>query len=72
MPNTNDEQKIVGRGAREGARLFREWFERLTTASERGEQAAYVFVMGSMCEILRVFDLHTVFPEINSFHTPLA
>jgi hypothetical protein len=25
--------------------------------------------MGSMCEILRVFDLHTVFPEINSLQT---
>jgi len=69
MPNTDDEKKIVGRGAREGARLFREWFERLTTAAERGEQAAYVFVMGSMCEILRAFDLPTVFPEINSLQT---
>jgi len=64
-----DTQEIVGRGAREGGRLFREWFERLTMAAERGEKTAYVFVMGSMAEILRVFDLHMVFPEINSLQT---
>src|SRR3989338_7896834 len=60
---------IVGRGAREGADLFRQWFQRLTEAPGRGEQSAYVFVMGSMAEILRVFDFHTVFPEINSLQT---
>jgi benzoyl-CoA reductase subunit B len=61
--------ELVGRGNREGGRLVREWFQQLSGASERGEQAAYVFVMGSMVEILRVFDLHTVFPEINSLQT---
>jgi benzoyl-CoA reductase subunit B len=60
---------IVGRGAREGGVLFREWFDDLTGASERDEKAAYVFVMGSLVELLRVFDLHTVFPEINSLQT---
>ncbi len=60
---------IVGRGAKEGAELFRQWFQRLTEAPERGEKSAYVFVMGSMAEILRVFDFHTVFPEINSLQT---
>ncbi len=64
-----DGQEIVGRGAKEGGRLFREWFQTLTTAAERGEHTAYVFVMGSMAEILRAFDLHTVFPEINSLQT---
>ena len=62
-PSTDN---LVGRGTREGSRLFREWFQRLTEAPERGEQAAYVFVMGSLAEVLRVFDFHTVFPEINS------
>ncbi len=60
------EQTIVGRGAIEGARLMREWFARLDTAAERGERAAYVFVMGSLAEVLRVFDMHLVFPEINA------
>jgi len=64
-----DGQEIVGRGAKEGGRLFREWFTELTTAAERGEGAAYVLVMGSMTEILRVFDFHTVFPEIHSLQT---
>lgn len=60
---------IVGRGAKEGADMFRDWFQYLTLAPQRGEKSAYVFVMGSMAEILRVFDFHTVFPEINSLQT---
>ncbi|MBI4540293.1 MAG: 2-hydroxyacyl-CoA dehydratase [Gemmatimonadetes bacterium] len=62
-------EELVGRGTREGARLFRDWFLRLGAAPERGERAAYVFVMGSMAELLRVFDLHMVFPEITSLQT---
>ncbi len=62
-------ETIVGRGAKEGAELFRDWFHDLTLAPERGEQSAYVFVMGSLAEVLRVFDFHTVFPEINSLQT---
>ncbi|MFQ5592932.1 MAG: 2-hydroxyacyl-CoA dehydratase subunit D [Anaerolineae bacterium] len=69
MADKKDGQEIVGRGNREGGRLFREWFDALTMAGEQGEPAAYVFVMGSMAELLRVFDLHTVFPEINSLQT---
>ena len=60
---------LVGRGNKEGNRLFREWFEELTTAPERGEKSAYVFVMGSMAELLRVFDFHTIFPEVNGLQT---
>lgn len=67
MPTT--EQSIVGRGAQEGAQLMREWFARLDAAAERGEPAAYVFVMGSLAEILRAFEMHLVFPEINALQT---
>ena len=52
-----------------GARLFREWFRQLSAAAEGGRGAAYVFVMGSLCELLRVFDFPVVFPEINSLQT---
>ncbi|MBI4674270.1 MAG: 2-hydroxyacyl-CoA dehydratase [Chloroflexi bacterium] len=61
--------EIVGRGAKEGGRLFREWFEQLSHAPERGEQVAYVFVMGSITEILRAFDFQVSFPEINALQT---
>ena len=57
---------IVGRGNREGADLFRQWFSGLNQVAETGGPAAYVFVMGSMCELLRTFNLPVVFPEINS------
>lgn len=66
LQRTND---LIGRGAKEGARLFREWFQNLSQAGERGEPAAYVFVMGSMAELLHTFDIHTVFPEVNSLQT---
>jgi benzoyl-CoA reductase subunit B len=60
---------IIGRGNRDGAELFRQWFADLTATSARGGQSAYVFVMGSLAEILRVFDLPMVFPEIHSLQT---
>ncbi len=62
-------QTIVGRGMTEGATLFRNWFGALEAGAARGEQTAYVFVMGSMAEILRVFDFNLSFPEINSLQT---
>lgn len=69
MSDVSTRSGIVGRGNKNGARLFREWYDQLTRAEANGEQAAYVFVMGSLAELLRCFDLHTVFPEINSLQT---
>ena len=66
MTQTHD---ILGRGNRDGAALFQEWFTELNQTAETGGQAAYVFVMGSMAELLRVFDLPIVMPEINSLQT---
>ena len=60
---------IVGRGNREGAALMQAWFAELNQIAATGGQAAYVFVMGSMAELLRVFDLPIVMPEINSLQT---
>ena len=68
-PTSASGAPLVGRGNKEGNRLFREWFKELTAAPEKGEQAAYVFVMGSMAELLRVFDFHTIFPEVNGLQT---
>ncbi|MCP5023166.1 MAG: hypothetical protein GY930_15520, partial [bacterium] len=58
--------ELVGRGNKEGAALFRTWFDSLTDVANAGEKSAYVFVMGSINEILITFDLPVVFPEINS------
>lgn len=66
---TGHDSSLVGRGNRDGARLFREWFDQLTEAAEAGRGGAYVFVMGSLGELLRTFDLPLVFPEINSLQT---
>ena len=60
---------IVGRGAREAARLTRSWFTSLTEAAQRGQGAAYVFVMGSMTEVLMAFDFPIVFPEVTALQT---
>jgi benzoyl-CoA reductase subunit B len=60
---------IVGRGMTAGSSLFRDWFDRLTAAAKSGHPTAYVFVMGSLAEILRVFDFELSFPEINSLQT---
>jgi benzoyl-CoA reductase subunit B len=69
MSEPQSYESIVGRGNRDGAELFRQWFSELNCTAEQGGSAAYVFVMGSMCEILRTFNLPVVFPEINSLQT---
>lgn len=60
---------IVGRGNAQGAQLFRTWFGDLNKAAEEDRSAAYVFVMGSLAELLQCFDFPLVFPEINSLQT---
>ena len=37
-------EEIVGRGTREGSRLFREWFAELAEHERQGRPIAYVFV----------------------------
>ncbi len=69
MTTKPDTQDLVGRGNRDGAQLFRDWFASLSKTAEEGRKAAYVFVMGSINEILKVFDFSVVFPEINSLQT---
>jgi len=69
MAQGKQPEEIVGRGNRDGAALFRQWFETLEERASSDKPVAYVFVMGSMAEILRVFDLPLVFPEINSLQT---
>jgi len=69
VTNAAAKDAIVGRGNQAGAELFRQWFAELNKTAETGGQAAYVFVMGSFNEILKVFDLPVVFPEINSLQT---
>ncbi len=69
MSKKQIDETLVGRGNKDGAALFRQWFNELNQVAEEDGQSAYVFVMGSMAEILRVFDLPVVFPEINSLQT---
>jgi benzoyl-CoA reductase subunit B len=69
MNGRRADQESAGRGVTQGGELFRRWFADLDRAAERGEGAAYVFVMGSLGELLRSFDFPLVFPEINSLQT---
>jgi len=69
MTGTEQSCDVVGRANREGSELFRQWFAELNRTADEGGPAAYVFVMGSMSEILRTFNLPVVFPEINSLQT---
>lgn len=58
--------QLIGRARAEAQDFFRSWYDRLGEAAAKREPTAYVLVMGSFAEILRSFDLHLVFPEINS------
>ncbi|MCP4413383.1 MAG: hypothetical protein GY808_12560 [Gammaproteobacteria bacterium] len=62
---------IVGRGNKEGGALFRNWFNQLSEQADQKNSVPYVFVMGSMNEILKSFDFPVVFPEVNSLQTAI-
>lgn len=59
----------IGRGNKEGTALVRQWFDELNELALNDGRAAYVFVLGSISEILRVFDLPIVYPEISALQT---
>lgn len=69
MTTKTIDEEIVGRANKDGAQLFVNWYNELTEAAKSDTRAAYVFVMGSFVEILRVFDFPVVFPEIHSLNT---
>ncbi len=68
---TADKSKLVGRGMRDGAKLFRNWFGDLSRAAEEKQGAAYVFVLGSMNEVFKTFDMPVSFPEVNALQTAI-
>ena len=55
MSESPEAAGVVGRGNKDGAALFRSWFEELSETQSNGGQSAYVFVMGSINEILKTF-----------------
>ncbi len=59
----------IGVTRRESRRLLDLWWKEMTAAAEAGRPTAYVFVMGSLNEILRVFDFTINFPEITALQT---
>ncbi|MBT3357483.1 MAG: hypothetical protein HN534_04845 [Euryarchaeota archaeon] len=66
-----ENHELWRRGNKEGSMLFRKWFDNLDQAANEGKKGAYVFVMGSLTEILNTFDLPIVFPEITSLNTAI-
>jgi benzoyl-CoA reductase subunit B len=55
---------MAGATRQESRRLMDRWWAELTSADEQGRPVANVFVMGSVAEILRSFDIPMSFPEI--------
>jgi benzoyl-CoA reductase subunit B len=62
-------ENLARRGNKEANLLFKKWFDNLDQAAKEGKPGAYVFVMGSMAEILHTFDLPIIYPEITSLQT---
>ncbi len=56
---------------KEGKRLMELWWQEMHEAAREQKPVAYVFVMGSMAEVLRVFDFVLNFPEITALQTAI-
>lgn len=63
--------ELFGATRSESRRLMDLWWQDLTDADESGRTVANVFVMGSLAEILRTFDIPMSFPEIASLQTAI-
>jgi benzoyl-CoA reductase subunit B len=61
--------ELIGAGRAESRRLMEQWWRQMTTAETEGRPVANVFVMGSVAEILRAFDIPMSFPEMTSLQT---
>src|SRR3990172_5901936 len=46
--------------------LLKNWYGQLSQANEKGEKVAYLFISGNIMELLKVFDFHVAFPEVNA------
>lgn len=58
--------KYQGAGRDFQKELLGKWFKELGEANEKKEPVAYVFISGNIAELLRVFDFHLVYPEVNA------
>ena len=61
--------ELIGATRTESRRLMETWWAGLTEADETGHPVANVFVMGSLAEILRCFDIRISAPEVTSLQT---
>ncbi len=72
MPETDGaapHSDLIGATRTESRRLMDGWWKAMTDAEEQGQPVANVFVMGSIAEILRTFDIPMSFPEITSLQS---
>jgi benzoyl-CoA reductase subunit B len=60
---------LIGVTKAESRRLMEGWWRDMTEAEEAGRPVANVFVMGSIAEILRAFEIPMSLPEITSLQT---
>jgi benzoyl-CoA reductase subunit B len=60
---------LIGATRAESRRLMELWWKDMMDAEEEGRPVANVFVMGSIAEIVRAFDIPMSFPEITSLQT---
>jgi benzoyl-CoA reductase subunit B len=47
-------------------RIMTEYYEAIAQASKKGETTATLMISGNCVEILRAFDIHPIFPEVNA------
>ncbi len=66
---TENQPSMAGATRTQSRQLMDGWWKDLTDADAAGRPVANVFVMGSIAEILRVFDLPMSFPEVAALQT---
>ena len=52
-------------------RIMTAYYEALGQASKKGEPTATLMISGNCVEILRAFDIHPIFPEVNALQVAI-
>lgn len=64
----NQSLQWQGFGRKRQKELLKGWWERLSTAPERGQPVAYLFISGAIEELMRAFGFEVALPEVTALN----
>ncbi len=71
MPPEIKERQYQGKVHQHSRDLMNTWMAQLARANETGEPTGAIMISGNCVELLRAFDIHPIFPEVNALQNAI-